>query len=355
MLLRPLAGRTGFLASRGWAAAAATQSRQHRNNSSATAAGGSGVGSASLNRLEPSLRGSLLRLHETVEGTPHAVDVEQAATSLLAWQQALATGVVPQSKSVTVPREPLLSMWSEALLDLDMPRFTRRHPVLLGICLKNMLDMAVAFEVTQMEQAPTREPDEPDEFNDGEIGGSGEGEGGDGDNSMPGGDNATGGKPSDGNMGEISDGEAGNSEASPDAREQESPGSDIEDGAAGGGGLEQQAGNEQAGSGGGSGQGDTASIPGFEDLMDRGPQAVTVNIDEGDAGGLGGLGDAAAQAEQERAIAQRLLDDFRGQWGAELEQVKEASDLMKAIGGSGFDLDPGLWQQAGWLELEKLR
>eukprot|EP01047_Picozoa_sp_COSAG01_P063366 COSAG01_NODE_8201_length_2877_cov_66.935565_2_plen_166_part_00 len=58
---------------------------------------------------------------------------------------------------------------------------------------------------------------------------------------------------------------------------------------------------------------------------------------------------------REEAIAARLMEDFKAQWAPELEKASEASELLQAVGGSGFDLDPGLWAKRGWAELEKLR
>ena len=59
--------------------------------------------------------------------------------------------------------------------------------------------------------------------------------------------------------------------------------------------------------------------------------------------------------ERERAMAEKMMEDFKSQWAPQLDQVTEAQEMMQQIGATGFDLEPGLWEKQGWLELEKLR
>ena len=302
-----------------------------------------------LRRLDPALVGPLLRLQEVSRSGSRDLDLDAAVKSLSLWRQSLAAGVVPDNRALTLPREPLLSAWSAALLEIDMPRFTRRHPLLLGMCLSNMLDLATAFELEQQRIKEDNPDDNDNETgqNDGEIGGSGSGQGGDGDNSMPGGHNAD---ASEGGQGidETTDGQAGGSEAG-EGREQESPLEGDQSDGAGGGGQEMEGseGSAAGGSGGGNGQ---LSAPDLEQLMnDAAATEICVSMDESEGGG--GTGDM----DQERAMAEKMMQDFKSQWAPQLDQVTEAQEMMQQIGATGFDLDPGLWQKQGWLELEKLR
>lgn len=257
-----------------------------------------GDGGSSFQRLDPGLRRSLLRLQEvSASGAPpRALDLAEATSALNAWQGALGTGLVPRGGGgdeggsggqggVTLPREPLRSLWTQTLLELDMPRFTRRHPILLGICLQNMLDLAISFELAQQDLAAAQEGDQTQEeelgSNEGEIGGSGTGEGGDGENSMPGSDEGEG-----SDNGERRDddqqqegGQAGGSEARVDG--QPSSAEDWGDEAEGGGGgaeQEDEGRSESAGSGGG-GRGEV-SLPQWEELLEGGHQELTLAMDE---------------------------------------------------------------------------
>jgi hypothetical protein len=217
-----------------------------------------GDGGSSFQRLDPGLRRSLLRLQEvSASGAPpRALDLAEATSALNAWQGALGTGLVPRGGGgdeggsggqggVTLPREPLRSLWTQTLLELDMPRFTRRHPILLGICLQNMLDLAISFELAQQDLAAAQEGDQTQEeelgSNEGEIGGSGTGEGGDGENSMP-------------DWGDEAEGGGGGAEQEDEGR------------------------SESAGSGGG-GRGEV-SLPQWEELLEGGHQELTLAMDE---------------------------------------------------------------------------
>ncbi len=303
-----------------------------------------------LRRLDPVLVGPLLRLQEASLSGSRDLDLDAAVKSLSLWRQSLAVGVVPDNRALTLPREPLLSAWSAALLEIDMPRFTRRHPLLLSLCLSNMLDLATTFELEQQRIKEDHPEEQEDEIgqNDGEIGGSGSGEGGDGDNSMPGGEKTDGSEGGDGSD-ETTDGEAGGSEAG-EGREQESPSEGEQTDGEGGGGQEMDGseGSAEGGSGGGKGQ---VSAPDFDQLMNEAAaNEVSVSMDEGEGGGTGD-----SDMDKQRAMAEKMMQDFKSQWAPQLDQVTEAQEMMQQIGATGFDLDPGLWQKQGWLELEKLR
>jgi len=265
----------------------ATHSRSVRRRLSA----GASPPPPALKRLDPALVAPLMRLQQVTLASSKELDLGDAVASLSQWRKSLALGVVPDTKSLTVPREPLLTAWTTTLLDIDMPRFTRRHPLLLGLCLQNMLDLATAFELEQ-QRMRGEDPQDPDEHesNDGEIGGSGSGEGGDGDQSMPGGEDGEGSEGGDGGD-EMTDGQAGGSQAS-DGREQEAEASEMEDGGDGGGGqaTEGDGGNAQGGSGSGRGQ---QSAPNFDQMLDS--QSISLDMDEGEGGGGG---DAALSARQ---------------------------------------------------------
>ena len=111
-------------------------------------------------RLGESLHASLVQLHK-LPGL-EMQDLERAEADLLVWRRSLAMGLVPEQK-LRFPAEPLMAAWRKVLLDLDLPHFTRRHPVLLDMCLQHMLDLVAAFEREKAELEPEMEM-EPSEF-----------------------------------------------------------------------------------------------------------------------------------------------------------------------------------------------
>jgi len=43
--------------------------------------------------------------------------------------------------------------------------------------------------------------------------------------------------------------------------------------------------------------------------------------------------------------AQQLMQQFKREWEPQTEKLRETSELLRAVGGSGFDLQPGMWSQ----------
>ena len=101
---------------------------------------------SSETRLPPSLVPPLLALPSTAAG---GGAVEAAAEGLLVWRRNLQRGLLPP-EDVEWPRD---AVFRTAVLgvfaDLDMARFTRRHPALLDTVLANVLDLLAKYEANR--------------------------------------------------------------------------------------------------------------------------------------------------------------------------------------------------------------
>lgn len=99
-------------------------------------------------RVPEDLMPSLLRLPSTAGGF---ANLESSAQGLNAWRGSLSRGLLP-SESLGWPgdgvfREALLG----ALAELDMGKFTRRHPALVNVLLKNVMEVLARYEQDRKE------------------------------------------------------------------------------------------------------------------------------------------------------------------------------------------------------------
>eukprot|EP01041_Mallomonas_annulata_P004719 gene4719-9363_t len=69
--------------------------------------------------------------------------VENIRQGILSWRVALQAGRVPENSPW--PPEPLISRLNTAVLDLDLPRLTYRHPELVPAAIRGILELAVKY------------------------------------------------------------------------------------------------------------------------------------------------------------------------------------------------------------------
>ena len=94
-------------------------------------------------RVPADLMPALLRLPSTAGGF---AALQGSAEGLNSWRSALSQGLLPQ-ESVGWPGDAVFrSALLGTLADLDMAKFTRRHPALLTVLLKNVLEVLQRYE-----------------------------------------------------------------------------------------------------------------------------------------------------------------------------------------------------------------
>eukprot|EP01052_Picozoa_sp_SAG31_P020420 SAG31_NODE_1534_length_7987_cov_35.780933_2_plen_690_part_00 len=356
--------------------------------------------------MERLTHGPLLQQLAELSSRP-GVDIEfnESAADLLAWRRSLARGLVPEDK-LSFPPEPFMTSWKAALLELDMPRFTRRHPALLDMCLQNMLDLVKAYEEERV-QIEAEQQSSASDFDNGEAeaddGSTGGGSGGDG-----GGDAPT------GEGDDESETDGGNIQASGSSAASET----ANDGSSGSqqhGQLSQQGGQSATGTDGRShaepvlGQlsaddqlqqdgppsesaedksetkqplenGDkqsnltaddryddadtdddasgttdpTASVPRWDKIL-KNPGQIRLETDASDRSG--DIMDRFRHQNRSSldGIANQLLEGFKSKWSSQIEETDRASKLLRELGGDGANLDPTLTDTAGWKHLESLK
>ena len=81
-------------------------------------------------------------------GTDTLSTLRSRLVALGEWNAALRRGVLPAPGRVAWPQEPFLGQFLGVLKRLEMARFTRRHPQLLGPLLKQFLQLVAVRGVT---------------------------------------------------------------------------------------------------------------------------------------------------------------------------------------------------------------
>ena len=143
----------------------------------------------SFRALPPDFQTSLARLTDPRSQTPIA-DVRTAADALTAWRDGLRHGRLPGVASGTQnawaasaarvggtpdvvagpaanwPREPFRGALLQALREVGMARFTRKHPDLADGLLRNILDVYTQYEAERRAEEEAFEP-EPNTPRDG--------------------------------------------------------------------------------------------------------------------------------------------------------------------------------------------
>ena len=269
-------------------------------------------------RLPPSLVPPLLALPSTAAG---GGAVEAAAEGLLVWRRNLQRGLLPP-EDCEWPRDAAFrSAVLGVFADLDMARFTRRHPALLDTVLANVLDLLAKYEANRQEVVgPDAEGGEQEQERS-----SGSKDSGDGD-------------PSEGGEGEDED----------------------QPGQQGGGGRseQQQEGEPRPGQGGGQAGDD------MRDAMEAAMSEAEFRMEEQQQqpSEQPGADAASSAAQANEALAKALANELKQEWDPLTQHVDAAAkafdgfDLKDlAEGQRGFDSSAGLWHATGWQELDTLR
>eukprot|EP00798_Chlamydomonas_sp_ICE-L_P014477 gene14477-20501_t len=103
------------------------------------------MGSTWSNRAR--LSDEMLQSIMELPGTKGMLDLRSRADSLAEWKLALSKGTLPALDSVEWPQEPFKTKFADALREMEMPRFTRRYPVILNTLMKQMLTLVQDFEI----------------------------------------------------------------------------------------------------------------------------------------------------------------------------------------------------------------
>jgi hypothetical protein len=257
-------------------------------------------------RLPPSLLQHLVSLPSVVAGGPPALAASSAG--LLAWRDSFERGLLPSAEAAWPEDAVFRRAVVDSLAALDMPRFTRRHPRLVGTLLGNLVAALGRYEANRV--APPLEQ---------EGAGSGQGEGG-----KSGKDGAA-------------QGEGGG-----EGQESESDSNPAQQG---------------SGSRGGAGKGRTAEeadalASGFDFSITPQPGGSRP------AQAAAAAAAAAANAELARKIAQEVSEA----WAPVTEKLEAATSLFPDFDlghlspdrSAGFDFSTPAWRAAGWRELASI-
>jgi len=248
--------------------------------------------------------------------TDNLRELQSRASSLSQWKTALQRGVLPDAKTTPFPDAAFSQAFTSALKDMEMARFTRRHPALLDSLLKQMLTLVKDYEerliAAQAEQESEQNDRPPEQQQQQSSAASEGGEGEEQDMESAG-----------GQAGEMTEDEI--KEALENAKEQM-----------------------------GANQGERGKQLEMQLEQSEGQQGKG---EEGEQEGETAGADAQEMAE---SIASDIMEEFKEEWAPAMENLEAADaafdnleDLMD--GPKGFDLSRNLWQSSGWKELEKLR
>ena len=288
--------------------------------------------SPELRALPEEFQSSLARLVDPESKTP-VDDLALSAKALRAWRDALRHGKIPGNSAANAsanqwaqsaarvggaeaaaaslagpaaawPREPFRGTLVQALNEVGMARFTRKHPNLADSLLRNILDVYTQFELERrMNENEEFEP-EPDTPREGPSqGGSNDADG------------------------------AGESDAGTDENARDdSPG-----------------GNE----GGGAAEADASDAEGSNDDVD-------FDMDSSEGAQTENPREAMAKKR-----AEELIDQLKEQWEPVAESLEAAEDALgndveidweDLVTEKGFDDNSrGLWRHTGWAEMASLR
>ena len=253
-------------------------------------------------------------------GTKSVADVRDRLLALSHWQGSLRKGILPSPTSVDWPAEPFRSKFIDVLKRLEMPRFTRRYPKLLGSLLRQLLELAKEFEGQLEEEENKRQPQQSQ---------SGQGLS---------------------SMSQMQDQQSQNS-------------------------AEQSASGEQASN---SGQNEPSTQNGQEseggqvisadNEVDNGEADVELQLENGQGNGksmteastMEEASNTEGQGDFAEQLAEEMLKKLEEKWSPMVEALETAALTFEDIDGlldgpSGFDSSSALWHQTGWREVAALR
>jgi hypothetical protein len=258
-------------------------------------------------------------------------ELEKSARALATWHSSLSRGILPDPKTIEWPAEPMLTGWVRALDDLDMARFTRKHPALTDLLLKNLMGMSLQFdqemrewEESQEEQRRLEEEEQEEEDTHAQD--------------QP-----------DGSDGSVSDGEGG--EGADDAQaKQDEEGVDSDGSGDGEGGAGDDQGAEGDGSalnaGGGGGEGEDEK----EGEGDEGGDSQQESESGGGTSSGGGSGGKESGGSNGEGGGGSGKESSSGDNGSDTGSSSPSSSKSGGGGGEGSDSNGGFQRDRGSLQ-----
>ncbi|WIA19969.1 hypothetical protein OEZ85_005847 [Tetradesmus obliquus] len=269
-------------------------------------------------RISEDVMQSLMEL----PGTTGIAELRQRAEDLTTWKISLQRGVLPEPEQVNWPVEPFKTKFIDALRALEMPRFTRRYPVVLETLMKQMLAMVHDFELKLLEaEAKQKQQQRPPPQQ------------------------------------QAQPSQQGQQQDEPGDQDQEQQG---EEGQEGGAEQSQELTQEML---------EEALKDSMNQQGQQGQQGgkqIQIGLEEME-GKQAGKGDEQTNEEADEALAQeiekaaeQIVSAFEQGMQEVMENLEKAQlafdDLSELLEGEeGFALSQGTWQRDGWRELDDLR
>jgi uncharacterized protein with von Willebrand factor type A (vWA) domain len=252
-------------------------------------------------------------------GTTSVYDLKSRLVALSQWQASLRRGVLPSPTGVEWPAEPFRSKFIDVLKRLEMPRFTRRFPKLLGSLMKQFLELVEEFEGELIEQEAEQQSKQQQQ----------------------------------------------QQKQQPQRSPQQSAGSDSTEE------QEQGAEGSQGGAEGDSQQDPSGEADGADEQGEGGGEEggakgeIKMQLEEMEGGGSSQPQDASEQQSTEDTgyadrLAEQMLKKFEDNWAPAMEALETASQAFDDVEGlmdgpEGFDSSQSVWHQSGWREVAALR
>lgn len=253
-------------------------------------------------------------------GTKSVSDMRDRLLALSHWQGSLKKGILPAANSIDWPAEPFRSKFLSVMKRLEMPRFTRRYPKLLGSLLRQLLELAKEFE-DQLEEEENKKRQQQNQSGQGQS-----------------------------SMSQTQDQESGESSGEQSASGEQMSSAQNESSTLDG----------QESEGGEVVSADTEVEPGDAD--------VELQLDSGQ-GGDNSMAEASTMEEDSSSegqgdfaeqLAEEMLKKLEEKWSPMMEALETAALTFEDIDGlldgpTGFDSSSALWHQTGWREVAALR
>jgi len=256
-------------------------------------------------------------------GTSSITELKSRLVALSQWQSSLRRGVLPSPGSVDWPAEPFRSKFIDVLKKLEMARFTRRYPKLLGSLMKQFLDMAKDFEGELLEEQAKQQQKQEQHQQQPQQQTSSQ-------------------SPNNSDDQQCEKSEQENSQSGLSGNEKEDPDGQSEKA------------DEQGNASGQEGKQEGEIQMELEDM--EGGQTDPNNATPTDADPTS-TQDNSGYAEQ---LAEQMLEKFEENWAPAMEALDTASQAFEDIDGlmdgpEGFDNSKSVWHQSGWREVAALR
>jgi uncharacterized protein with von Willebrand factor type A (vWA) domain len=256
-------------------------------------------------------------------GTSSIPELKSRLVALSQWQSSLRRGILPTPGSVDWPAEPFRSKFIDVLKKLEMPRFTRRYPKLLGSLLKQFLDMAKDFEGELLEEQAKQQQKQEQQQQQQQQQTSSQ-------------------SPNNSDDQQCQNSEQDHSQSGTSGNEKEDPDGQSEKA------------DEQGNASGQEGKQEGEIQMELEDM--EGGQTDPNNASPTEAEPTS-TQDNSGYAEQ---LAEQMLQKFEENWAPAMEALDTAAQAFEDIDGlmdgpEGFDSSKSVWHQSGWREVAALR